>query len=326
VTSPLSGSLDLDGMDRIRVQPLRGTDNVVVGDLNGTATKQVDVDLSVSDFRVDTLTVAGTPGRDVLRASTTSTTHAVTGLGATVNLVNPEKGQKLLISGGGGDDEIVATAVERDRTQPILDGGVGKDTIVGSPGQDDIAGGQGVDVVHMGGGLDTFRWLPGDGNDFVEGGAGTDFLLAQGSGADERFDVTSVGSRTRLIRDIGNVALDLGGVERLDVNPAGGADTVHTADLSPTDTKLVTWELAPFRGTTATDQARDTVLMDGTFGNDAISVTSGGQQVRTTGLGAVVEINRSDPALDSLHIDTKPGNDLVSILPRARELITITTL
>jgi Ca2+-binding RTX toxin-like protein len=257
-------------VDRIRVQPLRGTDNVVVGDLTGTATTQVDVDLSVSDFRVDTLTVAGTPGRDVLRASTTSTTHAVTGLGATVNLVNPERGEKLLISRGGGDDEIVATAVERDRTQPILDGGAGKDTIIGTPGQDDIAGGRDVDVVHMGGGLDTFRWLPGDGNDIVEGGAGTDFLLMQGSGADERFDVTSIGSRTRLTRDIANVNLDLAGMERLDVNPAGGADT--------------------------------------------------------TGLAAIVEINRSDPALDSFHIDTKPGNDLVSILPSARELITITTL
>jgi hypothetical protein len=69
-------------------------------------------------------------------------------------------------------------------------------------------------------------------------------------------------------------------------------------DLSGTDAKVVTWELAPFRGTTATDGAPDSVLVNGTFGNDNIKVGAGGQQVRLTGLAAAVEINRSDPSLD----------------------------
>ena len=326
VTSPSSGSLDLDGLDRVRVQPLGGRDEVVVRDLAGTATTQVDVDLSVADLKLDTLTVVGSDGPDTLRASTTGTTHAVTGLGAAVHLVNPERGEKLAIQGRDGADQLLATALERDRLQPFLDGGLGKDTLGGSPGQDVVAGGQGDDFAFMGGGVDTFTWVPGDGDDIVDGQAGTDFLRMSGSGAAERFDVTALGTRTRLTRDISNVLIDLGGVERLDVNPAGGADTVYTGDLSGTYTKLVAWELAPFRGTTATDGARDTVLMDGTFGDDSISVTAAGHQVRATGLAAVVEINRSDPGLDLLHIDTKLGNDVVGVLPRARELMTITTL
>ena len=39
------------------------------------------------------------------------------------------------------------------------------------------------------------------------------------------------------------------------------------------------------------------------------------QQFRVSGIPAAVEINRSDPALDSLHVDTKAGNDLVSVEP-----------
>ena len=67
------------------------------------------------------------------------------------------------------------------------------------------------------------------------------------------------------------------------------------------------------------------MTVDGTNGNDAIDVSAAGQQVRMTGLPATVAINRSD-AFDTLTIDSKLGNDLFSILPRVRELITLSTL
>ena len=69
----------------------------------------------------------------------------------------------------------------KDKTQPFLFGGPGKDVIIGSPGQDVISGGLGVDVALLGGGLDTFTWAAGDGGDIVEGGAGTDFLRMDGT-------------------------------------------------------------------------------------------------------------------------------------------------
>jgi hypothetical protein len=109
------------------------------------------------------------------------------------------------------------------------------------------------------------------------------------------------------------------------VNPAGGADTAHVADVSGTDLDVVTWELAPFRGTTASDGALDRVTVDGSNGNDAIKVGAGGQQVRTTGLAATVEVNRADKT-DVLTIDTKLGGDLTSVDPAARNLMTIAVL
>ena len=129
---------------------------------------------------------------------------------------------------------------------------------------------------------------------------------------------------------VGRVAVDevasVTAAERVDVNPAGGADTMRVEDMSGTDTKLVTWELAPFRGTTATDGAADSVLVNGTFGNDTVNVTAAGQQVRVAGLAATVEINRSDPTLDSLHVDTRPtGTDSVTVGPGVHQRLKFTS-
>ena len=50
------------------------------------------------------------------------------------------------------------------------------------------------------------------------------------------------------------------------------------------------------------------MLVNATFGNDSVLVTADGQQVRVAGLATTVAIHRSDPTLDGLHVDTKPGN------------------
>ena len=139
------------------------------------------------------MTAIGTQGADSIKAATNGTTQTISGLPATVNVVNPERGEKVAIDARDGADTIDATGIARDKIQPILKGGAGNDTIIGSPSDDTIAGGVGVDVALMGGGLDTFTWAPGDGNDIVEGGAGTDFLQMNGSGGNDRFDVVPVG-------------------------------------------------------------------------------------------------------------------------------------
>jgi hypothetical protein len=43
--------------------------------------------------------------------------------------------------------------------------------------------------------------------------------------------------------------------------------------------------------------------------------------VRITGLASVVEITRADKSLDTLHVDTRLGNDLVSVQPGVHNLI-----
>ena len=97
-------------------------------------------------------------GNDTIKVATTAKTHIVSGLPATVNVQNPERGQKLTIDARDGDDTVDATGLARDTVQPALKGGAGKDMIIGSPSDDLIAGGAGVDVALMGGGLDTFTW------------------------------------------------------------------------------------------------------------------------------------------------------------------------
>ncbi|HEX5619364.1 MAG TPA: hypothetical protein VFX51_13150 [Solirubrobacteraceae bacterium] len=316
---------NLGTVETVEVNPLAGTDNVTVQDLTGTATRTVNVGLSTADLRVDTLTAIGSQAADSIKATTSGTTDAISGLAATVNVVSPERGEKVVIDGRGGDDTVDASKIVRDRIQPVLKGGADKDVIIGTPGDDQVSGGPGVDVALLAGGLDTFNWAQGDGNDVVEGGAGTDFLLMNGTVADDRFDVSPIGVRTRVTRDTDNVNLDLGDLERLDILPGRGADTVHVRDLSGTDTDHVDVNLMSERGTITSDQAPDKVLIDGTFGNDVINVNGAGPDVRTTGLAAITTTRFSDPTLDTLHVDTKPGIDSFTVTGTANQLIGVTS-
>jgi hypothetical protein len=307
------------------VSPRRGADNVTVDDLTGTAATQVDMHAQTADLRVDTLKVAGGSGPETLRATTSGTTHAVSGLGATVRLVDPERGEKLVIDGRGGDDTVDASGVEREKIQPFLNGGAGKDLVVGSSGQDVLSGGAGVDVAFMGGGLDTFNWAPGDGNDIVEGGAGTDFLNMTGSAANERFEISAVGTRTRLRRDVENVDVDLGDVERYSIFPGTGADTMRVNDLSGSDTTNVDFLLSLATTSIAPDKTADSVLVEGTAGDDAVTANGAGPQVRVSGLPTIVTTRGSDPALDKLHVDTRSGNDSVTVTGSTHQLIGFTS-
>jgi len=89
--------------------------------------------------------------------------------------------------------------------------------------------------VLMGAGDDTFVWNPGDGSDTVEGGDGTDKMLFNGANIAEKFDVSANGSRVRFTRDVGNVVMDLNGIENFELRALGGADQVTVNDLTGTD-------------------------------------------------------------------------------------------
>ena len=319
-----TGSADTGGIETVAVAPFAGTDNVTVRDLSGTATTKVDVTLSTADLRVDTVTAIGTQGADSIKAATNGTTQTISGLPATVNVLNPERGEKVAIDARDGADTIEATGLARDSVQPILKGGAGNDTIIGSPSDDTIAGGVGVDVALMGGGLDTFTWGPGEGNDIVEGQGGTDFLQMTGSGANDRFEVVPVGSRTRVTRDVENVNLDLGRLERIDLLPGPGGDIVRVADLSGTDTDHVDVNLMVARGQTGGDDTLDRVFVDGTFGNDTINVNGAGPDVRVSGLANITTVRGTDPELDRLHLDTKPGIDALTVTGTTNQLIGFT--
>lgn len=319
-----TGSANMGGVEQISMNAFGGLDFVTVRSLAGTATTKVDVRSNSSDLRVDTLTVHGTQGDDNVKLTSNGTTHTFSGLPATVSYVQPERGEMLVFDGGGGKDTIDAAGLTRDTLQPTLKGGAGDDVIVGSPGSDTIAGGTDVDVAFMGAGLDTFTWATGDGNDIVEGQGGTDFLQMSGSGGNERFDVLAVGSRTRITRDIENVNVDLGQLERVDILPGPGGDIVRVGDLSGTATDRVEVNLMVARGTLAGDNLIDRVFIDGTFGNDTINVNGAGPDVRTTGLAAITTVRGTDPELDRLHIDTRPGSDTLTVTGTTNQLIGFT--
>src|SRR6266481_5940324 len=111
-----------------------------------------------------------------------------------------------VIDGGGND---------------VLLGGDGNDLLIGGAGDDVVTGGKGSDVALLGAGDDVFIWNPGDGSDVVEGGAGTDTLVFNGNGNDEHFDISANGSRAILLRDVGNVTMDLNSVEKIELAAAG---------------------------------------------------------------------------------------------------------
>src|SRR5262249_30165747 len=150
------------------------------------------------------------------------------------------------------------------------------------------------DVAFMGAGDDTFVWNPGDGNDTVEGQAGNDKLVFNGANIAENIDISANGSRARLFRDIAGITMDLKVVETIDLRTLGGADTVTVNDLSGTDVRNVDIDLAG--STTGTpDGQPDTIVINGTSGNDVITVVNNNGVITISGLAEEVTISHFDP-------------------------------
>src|SRR5262249_13950497 len=155
---------------------------------------------------------------------------------------------------------------------------------VGSRGNDVLEGGRGNDIMFGGAGDDVFTWDPGDGSDVIEGQGGHDTLEFDGANISEHIDISANGNRVRFFRDIGNVTMDLHGVEQIDFNAKGGADTITVNDLSGTDVTQVNIDLG------AGDGAADTVIVNGTAGDDVILVSGDASATDVAGLAAAVHI------------------------------------
>ena len=157
---------------------------------------------------------------------------------------------------------------------------------------------------------DTFVWNPGDGSDTVEGQDGTDSLVFNGANVAERVGLSANGNRLEFVREPGNITMDTAGVERVDFNALGGADTVAVGDLTGTDVKTVNTDLAGTLGGAAGDGQADSVTVDGTNGNDAINVSGDASAVAVAGLSAWVAIQQQEPN-DELDVNGLAGNDAI---------------
>jgi Ca2+-binding RTX toxin-like protein len=280
-----------------------------------------DSDLFEGGTGTDTAEVNGGNGAEVFTATANGTRVRFDRLDPAPFALDIGTTENLVVNMNGGDDTFSATGNLAALISVTVDGGAGNDTILGGNGADLLLGGdgndfidgqQGNDVVLLGAGNDVFQWDPGDGSDTVEGQDGTDKMLFNGSGANEIFAVSANGGRALFTRNVGNIVMDLNDVETLNVNALGGADTLSVGDLSGTDVTQVNVNLAGTLDGSAGDGLADTVIANGTNGNDIIDVFGAGTSVSVIGLSAQVNVTNAEGANDSLVINALGGDDAIT--------------
>jgi Ca2+-binding RTX toxin-like protein len=311
------------GLDTVDIQSLAGDDTLTdpIG-VTGAATVVFD-----GGDDQDSTTFVGSTGDDqmgVARDGTGVAAFSPTG----VVVSDAPTVERLVVNGGLGNDTLTAQNGIAGLTNLTLNGGAGNDTLAGGDGDDLLLGGTGndhvdgnlgADVVELGPGNDTFEWDPGDGSDIVEGQDGHDTLQFNGSNAAERIELSANGSRVRLVRDVASITMDLNGIEAANVNLLGSADNLTVDDLTGTDLKSVSVDLSAFGGG---DGAPDTVVVNGTSGPDVVHASAFGSVVTVSGLAAKTQITGSEPANDTLLIQTLAGDDNVTVDPGVSALLT----
>ena len=205
------------------------------------------------------------------------------------------------MSGGNGDDTFF--------------GGTGNEVYFGGRGDDVVDGNAGADTGFMGLGDDTFIWDPGDGSDTVEGQSGSDTMVFNGSSGNELFAAAPNGSRVRFTRSLGTIVMDLDDVESIDLRALGGTDSTTINDMTGTDLRRVSVDLAEVLGGSAADGVADTVTVVGTAAVDSIAATLAGATINVAGLQATTDVTHVDPTLDRLVIDSGAGEDIVTVDP-----------
>jgi Ca2+-binding RTX toxin-like protein len=295
--------LGTDGADRVAIANPTGDSSKLLVDFGGAAPAQtfdrasftaIDVQLGSGDdafvespgvVRDETLTVDAGDGNDAVQ----------TGDG------------NDLVFGGRGNDSILT--------------GNGDDVIFGQSGNDVIDGQVGHDTEFLGSGADVATWNPGEGSDFVDGGSGTDVLQFNGSNAPENMSLSPSGSRAVFLRDVGQIRMDLDNLEHVDVSARGGADTVTFDDMTGTSVRQADVDLAATPGGPG-DQAADVVTINGTGGDDHVTVHSHDTRVDVKGLTAKSSISGAE-TIDKLQINGRGGDDRVAVAQHVSTILGV---
>jgi hypothetical protein len=111
--------------------------------------------------------------------------------------------------------------------------------------------------------------------------------------------------------------MDVNDVERVDVNPLSGADTIDVKDLNGTDVNEIDLNLSGAPGTNTDDAQVDSVIVNGSNGPEVIPVQGSdggilvnGDFLSTPGLPFFMVI-KAVGAIDSLRINGNGGNDRI---------------
>src|ERR1700682_5738046 len=184
--------------------------------------------------------------------------------------------------------DVAGNLIINNGAVPITGGvaTIGNTTLIQASGSD---GNDTISLDETNGAIPATAFLGGRGNDTLIGGAGKDtFTWNPGAGSE-----------------------DVNGVETIALKVVGGADTIAVNDLTGTNVTKVAIDLQALGG--GGDGAADTVIVNGTAGNDQISVSQNGSQLVVNGLAAQTTIDGAEPAGDGVQINGLGGADTVSI-------------
>jgi Ca2+-binding RTX toxin-like protein len=309
---------------------------VAVASLGGAASAQTAPPATVgAQIAGDDLEITGTPAADAillrLQANTPGIVEIVTGSTRFPAFrFRRADFTRIVVQAGGGDDVVRiddGNGTFTDTELTTLDGGDGRDKLIGGGGPEVLAGGIGADTVDGNGAADvallgpdddTFTWSAGDGNDIVEGQGGADSAVVTGSASSEQVDVSALGSRIRLFRSIDLVTLDLADLTTLRFQALGGADTVTVNDLTATGLADLDVDLAATPGGASGDAHLDRVTVNGTAAVDTVklSVATPPQvtvpRVDVDGLATRVHVAGSDGLGDQILVNGAGGNDTIT--------------
>ena len=161
--------MDLNKVENINFNALAGADSISVGDLSGTDTTALNLNLAsiiaggAGDGAADTVTVFGTAGDDVALVVGDAAGIQVIGLPSLVTITGAEgANDRLIINTLAGDDVIEASGLAAGAIQFTGDADAGNDVLIGSPGADTLLGGDGDDVLIGNGGQDVLDGGNGD--------------------------------------------------------------------------------------------------------------------------------------------------------------------
>ena len=303
------------GNDRMIWNPGEGTDLMEGGD--GIDTAEVNGGNGAENF---TISANGTR----VRFDRTNPAPFSLDIGTTENFVLNMNDGDDVFTAGNGLANLIQLTVDGGAGNDTITGGNGNDTLLGGDGNDTIIGGRGSDTARLGSGDDTFVWNPGDGSDVVDGQGGFDTLQFNGANVNEKIDISANGSRASLTRDVGNVTMDLGTMERIQIAALGGADNFVINDLSATDVQQVAIDLSGTPGSGVGDGAADSITVNGTSASNQIMVAGSGGTVSVTGLSAQVTIAGAEGANNSLFVKALGGDDTITASGNLSPLIALT--
>ncbi|MEL7465537.1 MAG: Hint domain-containing protein [Pseudomonadota bacterium] len=225
--------------------------------------------------------VSGGAGDDVIEAYLMDRVTLDGGAGADYIYTNTWGGTGGLLSGGSGDDTIIAFGADH-----AISGGLGNDSITAFDGADNVTGGAGADTIAGGAGADTL--IGGSGDDLLTGGSGDDSIKV-GTGGDTAFG----GSGADTIQNASGDDSLVGGSGDDLIIATAGADTLEGGAGSDTliggsgDDSLVGGAGSDrLDGGSGDDRmfggsGDDNFLFSDLFGNDTIEGGEGGSDTDT---------------------------------------------